>query len=153
MEVKVKLFSHFAKVPTLNAEGKFDVYSITTTVIPKHGTRIFDLGFALELPPFTTFKIEGITSLAISGLFPTSGVHDFGGNGSVAIVMHNASRRERTVFCGQKIGQLIVYPQIMVTLKQNGPTPVNKYDGSGQNGYAAANPTFGDCPEPCYNFD
>jgi dUTP pyrophosphatase len=100
-----------ASIPTRAHENDagLDLCCAKGGVIWPHGSRTFDTGVHIELPPGTFGKVESKSGLNVNhGVVSCGGVIDEGYTGSICVKLYNLSWKPYRVHDGDKIAQLII---------------------------------------------
>ena len=111
MQVKIKKTKDDVKLPSYAHLGDagLDVYSLENYELKPGERRIFDLGFALELPEDHVVIVKDKGSLPKhGGLHTMGGVFDSGYRGEVMVILMNLGKEPYEVKKGQKIAQLVI---------------------------------------------
>lgn len=100
-----------ASIPTRAhpEDAGLDLYCKTGGWIWPHGSRTFDTGVHIELPPGTFGKVESKSGLNVNhGVVSCGGIIDEGYTGSIRVKLYNLSWKPYRVHDGDKIAQLII---------------------------------------------
>lgn len=114
MEVKVKLLSVSAKVPTYATEGAaaFDIYSLFDETVHTGALRTCNTGLALEVPEdhvMLMFSRSGHMKNDLR-LANCVGVIDSDYRGEVMVVLRNDGEMTQRVRAGDRIAQGLIVP-------------------------------------------
>ena len=125
MKVNIKKLNKDAKIPAYGSEfaAGADLYACLDgeVKIPAGETVVIPTGIALELPVGYAGLIYARSGLATKqGLAPANkvGVIDCDYRGEVKVALHNHSKEERTVSCGDRIAQLVITPYITAVFEE-----------------------------------
>lgn len=99
------------------ADAGLDLYARNPDLIPPHGSRVFDTGVHIELPPNTVGMLKSKSGLNVKYGLTSEGVIDEGYTGSIAVKLYNHSETPYVVEAGDKISQLVIMPIIRPTLE------------------------------------
>ncbi|MBN1779063.1 MAG: dUTP diphosphatase [Candidatus Buchananbacteria bacterium] len=113
MQIKIKKTKDDVKLPSYAHPGDagLDVYSLENYELKPGERRIFDLGFALELPEDFVAIVKDKGSLPKhGGLHTMGGVFDSGYRGEYNILLINLSDQSYQIEEGDKIAQLVIIP-------------------------------------------
>lgn len=100
-----------ASIPTRAhpEDAGLDLYCTKGGVIWPHGSRTFDTGVHIALPPGTFGKVESKSGLNVNhGVVSCGGVIDQGYTGSIRVKLYNLGWKPYRVHDGDKIAQLII---------------------------------------------
>lgn len=107
--MKIKL-EPWAIMPTRahDTDAGLDLYAVAYTVVPAHGSAIFDTGVHVQLPPFTAGFLKSKSGLNVKHNITSEGVIDVGYTGSICVKLYNHGGIPYTINRGDKISQLVV---------------------------------------------
>ena len=111
IELKVKKHHPNAKLPSkaYMHDAGLDVYSCETKkVFPKQMSEI-DIGISIELPPGYYITFEGRSGLRKEGILLPTAVIDSGFRGRLSILLYSVSEYTRTIYIGDKVGQMLIH--------------------------------------------
>ena len=108
-KVKIKLDAD-AIMPTRahETDAGLDLKSRADTIVPSHGSAVFDTGVHVELPPFTAGFIKSKSGLNVKHDLTSDGVVDVGYIGPICVKLYNHGDKDYMVRRGDKISQLVV---------------------------------------------
>lgn len=90
-------------------DAGLDLYCKTGGWIWPHGSRTFDTGVHIALPPGTFGKVESKSGLNVNhSVVSCGGIIDEGYTGSIRVKLYNLSWKPYRVHDGDKIAQLII---------------------------------------------
>lgn len=98
-------------------DAGLDLYAAAYTVVPAHGSAIFDTGVHVQLPPFTAGFLKSKSGLNVKHNITSDGVIDVGYTGSICVKLYNHGDQDYTVDSGDKISQLVVVDIHLPTLQ------------------------------------
>lgn len=111
MEVKIKLLSEYAKVPTqgTSMSAGYDLYAAESCVIKKQNRKLIKTNISLAIPINHYGRIAPRSGLAYkNGIDVMAGVIDPDYRGDVGVILYNSdSSSDFTVQIGDKIAQII----------------------------------------------
>lgn len=115
MKVKVKIqkLNAEAKIPTYGHPGDagLDLYSLEDYQLKPGERKLFDLGFALEIPSDWVAIVKDKSSLPKNGgVHSMGGVFDSGYRGEYNVNLINLSSQPYQIKQGDKIAQLVILP-------------------------------------------
>lgn len=91
-----------------------DVFSLDSYVINPGETLKIPLGFGLEIPDGYVGFIFPKSGLSSRGIVSELAPIDSGYRGEIHAIIHNQSNKEFIFDKGQKIGQLVIFPLVLV---------------------------------------
>lgn len=127
LRVKIKKLYEDAKIPTKGSEkaAAYDVYAHLigqpVVSIPPHKTVKIGTGVAMALPEGYFMGVYARSGLATKeGLRPANcvGVCDEDYRGEYIVAIHNDSDEERTIYHGDRIGQIILQKRYDVEFEE-----------------------------------
>lgn len=121
MKIRIKKLRPDAVLPTYAHPGDvgLDLYAVETQTIQPGERRLFNLGFALELPTGYGAFVKDKSSLSCNyGLHALGGVFDAGYRGEYNVMLINLGSEPYTVEKGHKIAQLVIMPVVVVQLEE-----------------------------------
>lgn len=138
MELKVKLLSRDAKLPTKSHKGDlgYDLYCSQTVSLFPGETKLVQTDIAIEFPAGWGGIIKDRSSVATKRqVFTVAGVIDNGYTGPIQIAMFNASEHVQAFSAGTKVAQMIMmlttnFPIIKVD-------DITSVDGRNENGFGS----------------
>lgn len=116
--MKIKL-EPWAICPTRahETDAGLDLYATEYTLVPAHGSAIFDTGVHVQLPPFTAGFLKSKSGLNVKHNITSDGVIDVGYTGSICVKLYNHGDENYVVDSGDKISQLVVVDIHLPTLQ------------------------------------
>ena len=93
-----------------STDAGLDLRSREDAVVPAHGSRTFDTGVHIELPPHTAGLLKSKSGLNVKHNITSDGVIDVGYTGSIAAKLYNHGDVDFVVHTGDKITQLVILP-------------------------------------------
>lgn len=116
--MKIKL-EPWAICPTRahETDAGLDLYATEYTLVPAHGSAIFDTGVHVQLPPFTAGFLKSKSGLNVKHNITSDGVIDVGYTGSICVKLYNHGDEDYVVDSGDKISQLVVVDIHLPTLQ------------------------------------
>src|SRR3989338_4815711 len=120
MKIKIKRLKPNATLPTYAHPGDvgLDLYSLEDYELRPGERKIFDLGFALELPDGYAAIVKDKSSLPRNGGVHTlGGVFDAGYRGEDNVNLVNLGSEPYRVEPGHKIAQLLIVPIVRAELE------------------------------------
>lgn len=107
-----------------------DVYSPIDIVIHSNETESIDLGFSLEIPNGYGGFICSRSSLSSKGLICDIPPIDPSYTGNIHAIIHNTSNKDYKIHKGDRIGQLVIIPIVIVDF-------VNELDSRGNGSFGS----------------
>lgn len=121
MDINIKLFNEYAKMPTRGsaAAAGYDLYAASDSYIEiqPHETVKVDTGIAIEIPEGYFGGIYARSGLATKqGLRPANavGIIDSDYRGPLIVALHNDTSKAQRIEAGDRIAQLIIQPYLNV---------------------------------------
>jgi len=112
MEIKVKLLSDLAKIPTQGTEfsAGYDLYSAEQTTVPSLGRKLIKTNISMAIPDNHYGRIAPRSGLAYKhGIDIMAGVIDADYRGDVGVILLNTdTNNDFDVEVGDKIAQIII---------------------------------------------
>lgn len=121
VSVKIKKINQEAKIPIYAHAGDagLDLYSLENYNLQSQERKIFDLGFALELPEGFAAVVKDKSSLPKNGGVHTmGGVFDAGYRGEYNVQLINLGTEPYEIEKGNKIAQLVILPVAEAELEE-----------------------------------
>jgi len=121
MKVKIKKLKSDCLIPTYAHPGDagLDLYSLEDYELKPGERKIFDLGFALELPNGYMAAVKDKGSLPKNnGIHTMGGIFDAGYRGEYNVNLINLGDQAYQIAKGDKIAQLIIMPIVQTELKE-----------------------------------
>ncbi|MDP3244706.1 MAG: dUTP diphosphatase [bacterium] len=121
VSVKIKKINQEAKIPIYAHAGDagLDLYSLENYILQSQERKIFDLGFALELPEGFAAIVKDKSSLPKNGGVHTmGGVFDAGYRGEYNVQLINLGTEPYKIEKGNKIAQLVIFPIATAELEE-----------------------------------
>lgn len=126
MKVNIKKIDERAVIPTYGTEfsAGADLYAVcdSDVSIPVGETVLVHTGLCIEIPVGYAGLIYARSGLASKkGLAPANkvGVVDSDYRGEVMVALHNHSKTDQTISCGERIAQLVVTPFLKVEFSES----------------------------------
>lgn len=98
-------------------DAGLDIYAKEKGWIPARGSRIFDTGVHIELPPNTVGMLKSKSGLNVNHNITSEGVIDVGYTGSIVVKLYNHGGTDYHIEKGDKISQLVIMPIVTPTPK------------------------------------
>jgi dUTP pyrophosphatase len=138
MELKVKLLSRTAKLPTKSHKGDlgYDLYCAQPVSIYPGETKLLQTDIAIEFPAGWGGIVKDRSSVATRRqVFTVAGVIDNGYTGPIQIALFNASEHVQAFAPGDKVAQMVMmlttnFPVIKVD-------EITSEDGRNENGFGS----------------
>jgi dUTP pyrophosphatase len=112
MEIKVKLLSEFAKIPTQGTDlsAGYDLYSAEKVTVPTLGRKLIKTNVSMAIPYNHYGRIAPRSGLAYkSGIDVLAGVIDADYRGDIGVILYNTdTNNDFNVEVGDKIAQIII---------------------------------------------
>ena len=112
MQIKIKKLHDDVKLPTYATDGSagMDVYAYTFGWMPTNETRVFPLGFSVEIPYGYELQVRSRSGLSIKGVTVANspGTIDSDFRGEVGVILH--SKYGHFVEDGDRIAQMVLCP-------------------------------------------
>jgi len=117
MEVKIKLLSEDARMPTLGSAfaAGADLYALTGGTVEPGGTLMVGTGIAIEIPEGYVGLVCARSGLSTKkGLAPANkvGVIDSDYRGEIKVALFNHSKAKASFEAGERIAQLVIVPYL-----------------------------------------
>lgn len=112
MQLKVKLLSQTAKLPTRGTSGAagLDLYADLGGEGNETAFSLIPTGIAIAIPPGYVGLIRDRSSLAKHGFFVVGGVIDSDFRGNIQVMLRCAGDWKISIEHGQRIAQLLIVP-------------------------------------------
>ena len=119
MQMKIMLEpTAFMPVRAHATDAGLDLRSQWHTLIPAHGSAVFDTGVHIELPHGWYGKIESKSGLNVMhDIVSCGGVIDEEYIGSIVVKLYNFSDKDYVVNAGDKVAQMVIMPYIAPELE------------------------------------
>lgn len=115
MEIKIKLLTETAKIPTAGSDGAAgrDLYADIKrkTAIRPGGIKLIPTGVSMEIPEGCFGAVYPRSGLAIKNglrLANCTGIIDCDYRGEIIVALHNDSEETQTITKGMRIAQIII---------------------------------------------
>jgi dUTP pyrophosphatase len=138
MELKVKLLSRDAKLPTKSHKGDlgYDLYCSHTISLFPGETKLVQTDIAIEFPPGWGGIIKDRSSVATKRqVFTVAGVIDNGYTGPIQIAMFNASEHVQAFSAGSKVAQMVM--MLTTNFSVVKVDEITSVDGRDENGFGS----------------
>jgi len=123
VDVKIKKISEYAKIPFYATDGAagMDLYATNEMpiVLKPMDRGLVPLGFSMELPPDYEAQIRPRSGMAIKHGITLSncvGTIDADYRGEVCVGLINLSSQDYTIYCGDRIAQMIIAPVVKANI-------------------------------------
>jgi dUTP pyrophosphatase len=136
--MKVKRLYYDSKLPTKAHAGDlgYDLYAAEQITIYAGQTKLISTGVAIQFPEGYGGLIRDRSSVASKqGLFNVAGVIDNGYTGEIKVALYNSTEGFITIYCGDKIAQLILIP--VVNFQVTEVDEIKSSDGRGSDGFGS----------------
>jgi dUTP pyrophosphatase len=138
MQVKIKKLNENCIIPTYghpDEDAGLDLYSMEDYEIQTGERKIFDCGFALEIPKGYAAIVKDKSSLPKNGgLHSMGGVFDSGYRGNYNVMLINLGNEPYKIEKGHKIAQLVILPVAFAELIEVEELDDTSSRGAGQFG-------------------
>lgn len=112
MDIKIKLLSDLAKLPTqgTNFSAGYDLYAAEHIVVPRLGRKLIKTNVSMAIPMNHYGRIAPRSGLAYkNGIDVLAGVIDSDYRGDIGVILYNTDNNlDFTVNIGDKIAQIII---------------------------------------------
>jgi dUTP pyrophosphatase len=123
MQIKIKKLNPEMKLPTYGHPGEdagLDLFSMEDYELQVGERKIFNCGFALELPTGYVAIVKDKSSLPRNeGLHTMGGVFDSGFRGEYNVLLINLGQQAYKIAKGHKIAQLVILPVVTAELVES----------------------------------
>ncbi|MCQ2957765.1 MAG: dUTP diphosphatase [Candidatus Gastranaerophilales bacterium] len=123
IDLKIKKISEYAKLPFYATEGAagMDLYAANEIpiVLKPLDRGLIPLGFSMELPSGYEAQIRPRSGMAIKHGITLSncvGTVDEDYRGEVCVGLINLSEKEYTIYCGDRIAQMVIAPVVKANI-------------------------------------
>ena len=117
-------------------DAGYDVAAAEAVTIRPNESAVIPVGVRVKCPSGYFYKIEPRSSITERDLVKTNPIIDATYTGPLFVKLRNVGKKIQRIEKGERIAQLIFYPQIHVNFKQLTEFPKDEED-RGDNGYGS----------------
>lgn len=136
MDIKIKLLSNAAKIPTQGTDfsAGYDLYAAEDACVPRLGRKLIKTNLSMAIPMNYYGRIAPRSGLAYkNGIDVLAGVIDSDYRGDIGVILFNTDESlDFSVKAGDKIAQIIIEKHHYVNWQQSDNLEASK---RGEGGY------------------
>tara|TARA_R110000851_G_scaffold230477_1_gene383215 strand:+ start:71 stop:490 length:420 start_codon:yes stop_codon:yes gene_type:complete len=120
MMLPIKRLTRTATTPTKanESDAGFDLYADENIILKTGETSLVSTGVSMAIPVGNVGLIWDRSSMGVKGIHRFAGVIDSGYRGEVKVCLHNASKDDYRIECGNRIAQILIQSITQIELKE-----------------------------------